>query len=205
MLTGRRGYSPLFVSGNINTKKLQANHNKRIKVISEMIDRFCRLVDLVNEWSGRIGGWLFVPFILLTVTDVFTRYVLNHPWYYLDINKQFLGSLAVLGAGYCYLHKGHVYVDILVTRLSRRGQAIVELCLFPLILGALVPMLWKIAQDASNAVRIRETLSSSALYVPVYQFKCLLAFGVLLMILQAISFFFRNLKLVFTPKSGAKP
>lgn len=170
-----------------------------------MAETFCRVVDNINEWMGRAGAWLFVPFILLTVIDVFTRYVLNNPWYYLDINKLFLGSLAIAGAGYCYLHKGHVSVDILVSRLSARRQAIAEAAIFPLVVGALGLLLWKVTQDAINAVIIKASMASSVIYIPVWFIKCFAVVGITLMLLQGTSFFIRNLKVIFPARSGGKP
>lgn len=170
-----------------------------------MAETFCRVVDNINEWTGRAGAWLFIPFVLLTVIDVFTRYVLNNPWYYLDINKLFLGSLAAVGAGYCYLHKGHVSVDVLVSRLSARRQAIVEAAIFPLVLGALGILLWKVTQDAINAVTIKAGMASAVIYIPVWLLKCLVVAGITLMLLQGTSFFIRNLKLIFPARSGGKP
>ena len=119
-----------------------------------MAESFCRLVDSINERAGRIVSWLFIPLTLLVVTDVFTRYVLNRPWFYLDINVQVMGILIVMGAGYCYLHNGHVSVDILITRLSARKRAILEVILFPLVLGALGPLLWKVTEGAIQSVQM---------------------------------------------------
>ena len=170
-----------------------------------MAEKFADVVDSINEWTGRAGAWLFVPFILLTIIDVFTRYVLNNPWYYLDINKLFLGALAAVGAGYCYLYKGHVSVDILVSHLSARKQAIVEAAIFPLVLGALGPLLWKVTQDTINAVNIKAGMASSAIYIPVWLMKCVVTMGITLMLLQGIAFFIRNLKVIFPARSGGKP
>ena len=99
-----------------------------------MAESFCRFVDNLNEWAGRIFSWLFILLVLLVVIDVFTRYLLVSPGYYLDINIQVMGTLSVMGMGYCYLHDGHVSVDILVTHLSARKRAILNMILFTFFL-----------------------------------------------------------------------
>ena len=169
-----------------------------------MAESFCRFVDNINEWTGRIVSWLFIPLTLIVVTDVFTRYVLDKPWYYLTINVQLMGTLIVLGAGYCYLHDGHVAVDILVTRLSARKRAILNMILFPLFLGGLGPLLWQLIAGATKAVRVLE-LYRSILTMPIYPYKVLVAVGVFLMLLQGVSFFIRNLRVVFPAKPGGNP
>lgn len=169
-----------------------------------MAESFCRFIDNINEWTGRLVCWLFIPLTFVVVTDVFTRYVLNKPWYYLDINVQIMGILIVLGAGYCYLHDGHVSVDILVTRFSARKRAILDVILFPLVLGALGPLLWKVTESAIASVKILQ-LYQSIIYIPIYPFKVLIVVGVFLMFLQGIGKFIRNLRIVFPAKPGGNP
>ena len=169
-----------------------------------MVDSFCRFVDSINERTGRIVSWLFIPLTLLVVTDVFTRYVLNKPWYYLDFNIQIMGMLTVLGAGYCYLHDGHVSVDILVTRLSPRKRAILDAILFPLVLGALGPLLWQVTKGAIQSVQMLQ-LYKSILDIPLYPYKVLVVVGICLMLLQGISKFMGNLRIVFPAKTGGTP
>ena len=169
-----------------------------------MAESFCRFVANINEWTGRIASWLFIPLTLIVVTDVFTRYVLDKPWYYLTINIQLMGTLIVLGAGYCYLHDGHVAVDILVTRLSPRKRAILNMILFPLVLGAIGPLLWQVTTGAIRSVQMLQ-LAKAIIYMPIYPYKVLVVVGVFLMLLQGISFFIRNLRIVFPAKPGGNP
>ena len=162
---------------------------------------FCRVVDNINERTGRIVSWLFIPLTLIVVTDVFTRYVLNKPWYYLDFTVQIMGILIVLGAGYCYLHDGHVSVDILVAHLSARKRAILNMILFPLVLGALGPLLWQVTAGAIQSVQMLQH-AISLIAIPLYPYKVLVVVGISLILLQGISRFIRNLRIVFPAKPG---
>lgn len=166
-----------------------------------MVDKFCHLVDSINEWVGKTVGWLFIPFTLLVVTDVFTRYVLNNPWYYLSVNVQLMGVLAVLGGGYCYLHKGHASVDLLQPRLSVRGRALLEVILFPLIFGTLGILVWKTMASAITSIERMQT-DVSPLALPVYPYKVIIVVGIFLMLLQGIVFFIHNLRVIFPAKTG---
>ena len=93
---------------------------------------FCRLIDAINEWTGRVVAWLFILLTLLVMMDVFTRYVLKNPWYYLDVNIHIMGTLILLGGGYAFLHGNHIGVDTIVSRFSPRSRTIIELILFPI-------------------------------------------------------------------------
>ena len=166
-----------------------------------MLAGFCRFVDNINEWSGRIFSWLFIPFTLIVVADVFTRYVLNKPWYYLDINVQVMGVITAMGAGYCYLHNGHVSVDILVTRFSQRKRAILDIILFPLVLGAIGPLLWQLTKNMIFSVQSLQHFIAT-IDLPIYPYKIMLVVGVSLMLLQGISKFAHNLQIVFPARPG---
>jgi len=169
-----------------------------------VVESFCRFVDNVNEWSGRLVSWLFIPLTLIVVMDVFTRYVLNKPWYYLDINVQVMGIITVLGVGYCYLHDGHVSVDILITRLSARKRAILDMTLFPLFLVAIGPLLWQLTTNMVTAVQSSQRFVAT-IDLPIYPYKIILVAGFTLLFLQGIVKLIRNLRIVFPAKSGSNP
>lgn len=169
-----------------------------------MAESFCRFVDNLNEWVGKVVSPLFIVLTIMVALDVFTRYVLNSPWYYIDINVQIMGTLAVLGGGYAYLHNGHVAVDILTTRFSEKPRAILEVCLFPIIIVAMGAFLWKLSAYTMTSFRIREAYTST-LVMPVYPFKILILVGVILVALQGLSKLVANLRLIFATRSGAKP
>ena len=168
-----------------------------------MAESFCRFVDNLNEWVGKVVSPLFIVLTIMVSLDVFTRYALNSPWYYIDINVQIMGTLAVLGGGYCYLHNGHVAVDILTIRFSERSRAILEVCLFPVVFVAMGALLWKVGAYTMTSVRIHENYTST-LVMPIYPFKILMLVGAILVALQGLSKLVANLRLIFTSKSGAK-
>jgi len=169
-----------------------------------VVESFCRFIDNANEWSGRLVSWLFIPLTFMVVTDVFTRYVLNEPWYYIDINVQIMGIITALGLGYCHLHDGHVSVDILITHLSAKKKAILEFILFPLFLGALCPLLWQLAVNMVAAVQSSQRYVAT-IDLPVYPYKIILVAGFSLLLLQGLSKLIRNLRIAFPAKSGGNP
>jgi TRAP-type mannitol/chloroaromatic compound transport system permease small subunit len=160
------------------------------------MEAFSRLVDKVNEWSGRIVALLFVPFSILVVVDVFTRYVLNNAWYYIDVNIQIMGLLIAMGVGYCHLHGGHIGVDILVQQFSTRKRAILNLILSPLFLVGIGALVWKVGENATKSVLILENYTS-ALGPPIYPFKVFMTLGFSLLFLQGLANIMRDLRTVF--------
>ncbi|MBI5967453.1 MAG: TRAP transporter small permease subunit [Deltaproteobacteria bacterium] len=154
---------------------------------------FCRSIDFLNEWVGKISGWLIIPLTLLVIYDVTLRYVFNRPtvWAW-DINIQLLGALVVLGGGYTLLHGGHIGVDVLVVQLSSRRRAMVDLITSLFFFFSIGVLLWKAVGEASFSVQIRE-LYTSVFAPPIYPFKILMVVGILLLLLQGMVKFIRDL------------
>lgn len=166
-----------------------------------MVEGFCRCIDTINEWVGKTIAWLFIPFALLVVTDVFTRYVLRQPWFYIDINIQVMGTLILLTGGYLFLHKGHIGVDVLVIHLPLRYRAILDLILFPIFVGSIGALLWRTGIAAWDSWVLLERYTS-AFEPPIYPFKTIIVLGIFLVLLQGTAKFIRNLMIVLHPKEG---
>ena len=167
-----------------------------------MVEAFCRKIEAISEWTGKTVSWLFIPFMILVVIDVTTR-LLRNPWFFIDINIQISGTLIILGMAYCYLHDGHIGVDVLVTNFSQRKRAILNLALFPLFLVGFGVMLWMLGIAAwdSASVSARHT---GSLMLFIYPYKIMLVVGISLFILQGIVKAIRDLKVVFPAKSGGQ-
>jgi TRAP-type mannitol/chloroaromatic compound transport system permease small subunit len=168
------------------------------------LNTFCRFIDALNERTGKIVAWLFIPFTLLVVADVFTRYVLRNPWFYIDVNIQIMGTLIMLGGGYCLLHQSHIGVDTIVSQLSLRNRAIIDLILFPIFVGCIGALLWKTGIAAVDAWIWKERYSFSALLPPIYPYKTVIVLGVFLVLLQGTVKFIRDLLFVINPGMESK-
>ena len=156
-------------------------------------ERFCRGVDIVNEWTGKTVRWLIIPLTLIVVIEVTLRYVFNRPtiWAW-DINVQLLGAMVILAGGYTLLQGGFISVDVFSTRLSPRARAITELATAVLFFISIIVLLWKTADAAWESMLIRETMMSY-FRPPIYPFRVLMVVGVFLLLLQGIAKFIRDL------------
>ena len=164
----------------------------------KMIKKFCHSVDLLNEWTGRIAGWLVIPLCLLVTYDVGLRYIFNRPtvWAW-DVNVQFLGAMVALGGGYTLLYNGHIGVDVLVANLPIKKKAVIELITsFFFFLGVIV-LVWLSIVQARISVKTRE-VDFTYFAPPVYPLKVVIAVGFFLLFLQGIVKLIRDLTLVLS-------
>lgn len=93
-----------------------------------MLIGLVRAADTVNEWIGRAVAWLTLGTAVVCVAVVLLRYAFA--WGSICLQESYVWQHAVvfmIGAGYTFLHNGHVRVDIVYARLSPRAKAWVDL------------------------------------------------------------------------------
>ena len=158
-----------------------------------MLKKFCRIIDALNEWAGKVAAWLVVPMLLIVTYDVIMRYIFNRPtvWAW-DINVQLLGVSVALGGGYTLLYNGHIGVDVLVEGLARRKRAIVDLLTSIFFFLGIGVLAWESGRVAWSSVRTRE-IDFTYFAPPVYPLKVLIAVGFFLLFLQGIAKFIRDI------------
>ncbi|MEX2649072.1 MAG: TRAP transporter small permease subunit [Alphaproteobacteria bacterium] len=87
-----------------------------------------RAIDAVNEWIGRAVAWLTLGTVLVCAAVVTLRYAFSYGSICLqEIYVWQHAAVFMVGAGYTFLHRGHVRVDILYARMSKRAKAWVDL------------------------------------------------------------------------------
>jgi TRAP-type mannitol/chloroaromatic compound transport system permease small subunit len=85
-------------------------------------------LDQVNLAVGGVVRWFALAMVLLQFGIVLMRYVFGYSYIFLGEGVLYLHSaLFMLGAGYTFLVGGHVRVDIFYSKLTPRGQAIVDI------------------------------------------------------------------------------
>ncbi len=160
-------------------------------------ERIIYCIDLVNEWIGKSVAWLTLAMVLLTFVIVVLRYAFDLGWIALQESVAYLHALVfMLGAAYTLKHDGHVRVDILYQRCASRTRAWID-CLGTLLL--LLPVsifiIWSSWEYVTDSWRIFEGSSNSGGLPGVYLLKSCIIVMALLLILQGLAMFLRNLLL----------
>jgi TRAP-type mannitol/chloroaromatic compound transport system permease small subunit len=155
--------------------------------------RYCILIGKINLFLGKILQWTILPICAIVMLEVVARYVFNRPtvWAW-DVNVQLQAFMATLGGGYVLLNDGHVRVDILVAKFDRRSRAILESFTGSLTIFVLGILTWQLISMAATSVKYLE-VGWSYFAPPVYPLRILMAFGSLMLFLQAIVMFLNNL------------
>lgn len=92
------------------------------------IRKFTNTCDRLSEYTGKAASWLIWIVMGLCVYEIFTRRFFDSPhiWTY-EVTDIFYGANFMLLAAYTLLFRGHVSVDILYVRFSRKTQIILDI------------------------------------------------------------------------------
>ncbi len=150
-------------------------------------------IDRINRRVGDLVSYLVLPLMGIAMLEVTLRYVFNRPtiWAW-DVNIQLLAAIVVLAGGYTLLTGRFVVVDILVSRLSTKRRAWLDVITSVVVFFVLIMLLYFGAKAAWASWLIKEHTSSNW-RPPIYPLKIAFFVGIILLFLQSISVFIRNL------------
>jgi TRAP-type mannitol/chloroaromatic compound transport system permease small subunit len=161
---------------------------------------FLEIIDRVNDWLGRILAFGILPIFVLVFGEVIWRYFLKSPTVWAnELTQLIFGAYALLCGGYILRWKGHINVDILYSRFSTKGKAIVDIAtsvLFFLFCGMILLFGGSLAWESLESLEH----SQSAWNPPIYPVKLMLPVGAALILLQGIAKLIRDILTVALSK-----
>ena len=144
-------------------------------------------VDKLSYWTGYLSGWLVPLMMMLVVVDVFMRYVLRQPLMVSDeFSAYMLVACSFLGFAYTWRQKGHVRIEILVTRFSTKLYGWVRL------LGLIATLIFMLEMDRAAWKMITYALqinlrSSTWLTFPLFWPQLTIFIGFVILTLMLIA------------------
>ena len=162
-------------------------------------------IGQISEKSGRVVSFLVAVLIVSMVYEVFSRYAFNAPttWSF-TVSYMVGASIIALGMCYVHYHDANVRVDVIYSRLPRKGKLVIDTVLTVFFFFALVFMLTKMwAEDTWHAYVIKEVPTQSIWYPPLWPFKLVITLGFALLFVQGIATFLRDLASLL--KGGREP
>jgi TRAP-type C4-dicarboxylate transport system permease small subunit len=144
------------------------------------------LIEKLSYWGGYLSGWLVPIMMMLVVVDVFMRYVMRQPLMISDeFSAYMLVALAYLGFAYTWRQKGHVRIEIIVSRLPSKIYGWVRLIGLILTLAFMLEMdraAWKMITYALQ-INLR---SSTWLTFPLFWPQMTIFIGFVLLTLLLV-------------------
>lgn len=158
------------------------------------MEKIMRAIDKINEAASNAACLLFAPLAVISTYEVFMRYVMNRPttWVW-DVNVHLFSLIVVFGAGNTLRKGGHVVMDVLITRLSRKTRLALNIVAYLFFIFAVGIMVWQSAIFALRSVEVGER-TSTLLGMPVYPLKACIFFGIALLWLEGVALFIRDVR-----------
>jgi TRAP-type C4-dicarboxylate transport system permease small subunit len=150
----------------------------------------------VSRLLGYIAAVILGFMMMLTVVDVFFRYILNAPLTgAIEISELLMVVLVFPALGWIAIERSHIRVDLVVTLLSRKAQLLVEIVTLLLTLGTFAIITWQ------SILESREVgMSTSLLSIPEAPFHWVMTVGFLMLCLAIVSIVVENVVTVIREK-----
>jgi TRAP-type mannitol/chloroaromatic compound transport system permease small subunit len=155
--------------------------------------KFVRTVDAVNKVVGTFSMYLVFMMIAILLYEPIARNLFGKSSIWAVEMAQFtMAAYYLLGGGFSMMLKGHVRMDLLYGRWSEKKKATYDVFTGLFLIFYLVFLLYGAYSSIEYAVMYgQKNRSAWAPYMaPI---KIIMGTGVLLMLLQAISQFFKDL------------
>lgn len=163
-----------------------------------------KFIDKLIDKQGELTSFLIYPLIGIVLFEVFMRYAFNSPtiWGF-EATTFAYGLHYMFGLSYTERHDGHVRVDILTSRFSKKTQAIIGILTYVLIFLPVYGMMTVGAfKFAFTSIAGRE-LNSTSWAPPVYPFKTLMAVCFLFLLLQGLSTLLKHIRSLTEPAADS--
>ena len=106
--------------------------------------KFSKAVDWLNTQVGKYAIWLILASTVISAVNAIVRKLFNMSSNaYLEVQWYLFAASFLLAAGYTLLNNEHVRIDVVSSRLTKRGQIWVDVIGFTLFLTPIcLAVLW---------------------------------------------------------------
>jgi TRAP-type mannitol/chloroaromatic compound transport system permease small subunit len=159
----------------------------------KVVRRYVRAVDAVNRVVGRVVIYMiFVMILLMLYSSISRTFLVSSPIWIVEMAQFLLAAYYLLGGGYSMQLDAHVRMDLFYGRWPARRRAFADsITAFCLVFYLVVLLLGGIS-STQYALQYGQR-NYSAWSPPLAPIKIIMTIGVLLMLLQAVSIFLKDL------------
>ena len=136
--------------------------------------------ERVTMWLARAGSVGLAIMMFLTLADVIGRMFDNPIVGTVEVTELIMGMMIYLGVGYTTIHRGHIRVDILITRFSPRVQATLDTITFFIAFVFMALVCWRLFLQAAS--RIENNDITQIWEIPVWPVAYVMAIASILMV-----------------------
>lgn len=147
-----------------------------------------RLIDTINEKIASAVSWALLLAVIICAGNALIRYAFNqssNAW--LEIQWYLFSAMFLLAASNTLKRDGHVRIDVIANRFSKRTQVWIDVFGFVFFLMPMALLILYMGWPFAMAAIQNQEMSSNAGGLIVWPAKLLIPLGFFLLCLQGIS------------------
>jgi TRAP-type mannitol/chloroaromatic compound transport system permease small subunit len=147
-----------------------------------------RLIDSINEKIASAVSWALLVAVIICSGNALIRYVFNqssNAW--LEIQWYLFAAMFLLAAPNTLKRDGHVRIDVIASRFSKRTQVWIDVFGFVFFLMPMAVLILYFAWPFAMSSIQNQEVSSNAGGLIVWPAKLLIPIGFFLLCLQGVS------------------
>ena len=153
-----------------------------------------KVINFLSRLATYIAFVAVCLIMILTVTDVFMRYVFNIPVTGSTELVEFLMVILILGVVPAALENRHITVDVLMERLTPKGRAFFDS--ITLFSGMLLVAIMGWRALVTSLFMISNDVRSPTLDISIYPFYIIVSVGFILLFISMIAIFVKKVTAV---------
>jgi len=153
-----------------------------------MLSAIIKGIDTLIEKQGQLTSFLIVPLALIVLYEVVMRYLFNAPttWGF-EATTFAYGLHYMLGLSFMENAQGHVRVDIIVSRLPKKVQAVIMIVTYLVIFMPVYVLMTVGAAEYAYTSTVAGEVNSTSWAPPIWPFKIVMAISFFFLVIQGLS------------------
>jgi TRAP-type mannitol/chloroaromatic compound transport system permease small subunit len=161
--------------------------------VNRIVKGYVDGITATSTAVGKFAMYLAFPMVGILFFETVSRTVFNHPWIWSVEMAQFvMAAYYTLGGAYTLILDGHVRMDLTYARWSPKNKALADVLTFTIIGFYMAMLLVGGILSLNYSIKYHQK-SYSAWGPQVTPIKIIMVFGMVLMTLQVIAEFFKDL------------
>ena len=158
-----------------------------------IIKYYVNTIDYISLKTGRATMYLVFVMMFILILSFVTRNIINIPLIWIFEMAQFvMTGYYLLGGGYSMLTDDHVRMDLIYSKLKDKTKALLDSLTSVFLIFYLVVLLIGSISSLTYTLETNQRLFTA--WAPyVWPIKSIMTFGILLMLLQSIAIFFKDI------------
>jgi len=161
--------------------------------VNKVIKAYVNGITATSVAVGKFAQYLVFGMIGILFFETVSRTIFNHPWIWsVELAEFVMAAYYTLGGAYTLLLDGHVRMDLAYSKWSPKKKALADTLTFTIMALYMGILLLGAIRSLAYSLQYKQK-SYSPWGPPMTPIKIIMLFGIIVMCLQVIAEFFKDL------------